>query len=169
MKQRLSRMILASSRGEIAEQQDLFALFNLGLVQSLASGDVTPTEALRLLYNAENCLYVQKHFPEKAAHKIMGHGVQLPDLFDILPAEQAQREFHQELETIRSLSLRILRKSSRMRRKSLAEILAEQRDLPLDWIEEALEDVALVRAIEESESTQSIDREEVYHLLEGQA
>jgi len=162
-------MILARSRGKIAEQQDRFALFNLGLAQWLAGGEVTPTEALELLYNAENCLYVQKHFPDKAARKIMGHGVQLPDLFDILPAEQAQREFCKELEIIRSLSLQILRNSSRMRQNSLAEVLAEHCDLPLDLMEESLEDVALARAIAEGEETESVDREEVLHLLEGQA
>jgi hypothetical protein len=40
----------------------------------------------------------------------MSHGVQLPDLFDCLPAEEAQREFFHELETIRSLSLQLLEK-----------------------------------------------------------
>jgi hypothetical protein len=40
----------------------------------------------------------------------MSHGVQLPDLFDCLPADEAQREFFHELETIRSLCLTILEK-----------------------------------------------------------
>ncbi len=34
----------------------------------------------------------------------MSLGVQLPDLFEWLPAEEAQREFYHELETLRSLS-----------------------------------------------------------------
>jgi hypothetical protein len=38
----------------------------------------------------------------------MSHGVQLPDLFDALPGEQAYREFKHELAKIRSLCLKIL-------------------------------------------------------------
>ena len=40
----------------------------------------------------------------------MSHGVQLPDLFDCLPTEEAQREFLHELEMIRSLCLKLLEK-----------------------------------------------------------
>jgi hypothetical protein len=38
----------------------------------------------------------------------MSRGVQLPDLFDALPAEQAQREFNRELAALRNLSLELL-------------------------------------------------------------
>jgi hypothetical protein len=103
-----SRIFLAVAQGAIAQQQELFALLNLGLVQSLASGVISPTEAVERFYHAENCLYVQKHFRQKAAHTIMSHGVQLPDLFESLPAEEAQREFYRELEVMRSLSLQLL-------------------------------------------------------------
>ena len=40
----------------------------------------------------------------------MSHGVQLPDLYDSLPTEEAQREFLHELEIIRSLCLKLLEK-----------------------------------------------------------
>ena len=103
-----SCIILAATQGAIAQQQELFALLNLGLVQSLASGIMSPTEAVEKFYHAENCLYVRKHFRQKAAHTIMSHGVQLPDLFESLPAEEAQREFYRELEVMRSLSLQLL-------------------------------------------------------------
>ena len=103
-----SRIFLAATQGAIAQQQELFALLNLGLVQSLASGVISPTEAVERFYHAENCLYVQKHLRQKAAHTIMSHGVQLPDLFESLPAEEAQREFYRELEIMRSLSLQLL-------------------------------------------------------------
>ena len=93
------------------QQLEFFALLNLGLVQSLVSGVLSVTEAIQRFYNAENCLYVKKHLRSKAAETIMSHGVQLPDLFDSLPAEEAQREFFQELETIRSLCLDILEKT----------------------------------------------------------
>lgn len=108
--QQSSRIFLAAAKGASAQQQELFALLNLGLVQSLASGVVSPTEAVERFYHAENCLYVQKYFRQKAAHTLMSHGVQLPDLFESLPAEEARREFYHELEIMRSLCLQLLEK-----------------------------------------------------------
>ncbi len=52
---------------------------------------------------------------------------------------------------------------------AVAEVLEEQRDLLHEVVEEALEDVALVRAIEEGESTELIEREAVMNFLEGEA
>lgn len=106
-----SRIVLSATTGNRDQQRELFALLNLGLVQSLASGILSPTEAVERFYHAENCLYVHKNFRQKeAANAIMSHGVQLPDLFECLPAEEARREFYHELETIRSLSLHLLEK-----------------------------------------------------------
>lgn len=105
-----SRIVLSATMGSRAQQRELFALLNLGLVQSLASGVLSPTEAVERFYHAENCLYVQKHFRQKQANTIMSHGVQLPDLFEWLPAEEAQRELYHELETMRSLCLQLLEK-----------------------------------------------------------
>jgi hypothetical protein len=48
---------------------------------------------------------------------------------------------------------------------AVAEVLEERRDLLHRAVEEALEDVALARAIEEGENTELIDREEVFKLL----
>lgn len=94
-----------------SQQLEFFALLNLGLVQSLASGVLSATEAIQRFYNAENCLYVRKHLTDKTADTIMSRGVQLPDLFESLPAEDAQREFFHELETMRSLCLNLLEKT----------------------------------------------------------
>jgi hypothetical protein len=44
------------------------------------------TDALRLFFHVENCLFVRKNLKEKIADQIMSRGVQLPDLFDALPA-----------------------------------------------------------------------------------
>ena len=111
MKQRHPfRIALSASSGSLPEQRELFALVNLGLVQALTSGALSPTEAVERFYHANNCLYVQKHFRQKEASAIMSHGVQLPDLFECLPAEEARREFYHELETIRSLCLKLLEK-----------------------------------------------------------
>ncbi len=38
----------------------------------------------------------------------MGRGVQLPDLFEALPAEQAQRECQRELAAMRAACLKLL-------------------------------------------------------------
>ncbi len=103
-------IVLSDASGSPTQQLELFALLNLGIAQSLASGVLSATEAIQRFYHADNCLYVQKHLRSKEANAIMSHGVQLPDLFDCLPAEEAQREFFHELETIRSLSLQLLEK-----------------------------------------------------------
>jgi len=104
------RIVLSDASGIPAQQLELFALLNLGIVQSLTSGVLSATEAIQRFYHADNCLYVRKHLRSKDANAIMSHGVQLPDLFDCLPAVEAQREFFHELETIRSLCLNLLEK-----------------------------------------------------------
>ena len=104
------RIVLSDASGDLPQQIELFALVNLGLVQSLASGVLSATEAVQHFYNADNCLYVRTHFRNREANAIMSHGVQLPDLFDSLSPEEAQREFCHELETMRSLCLKLLEK-----------------------------------------------------------
>jgi len=91
-----------------AKQLRYFALLNLGMVQSLASGIMSASEAIRLFYNAENCLYVKEHLRNKKADAIMSRGVQLSDLFEVLSAEEASREFFYELEKIRSHCMNLL-------------------------------------------------------------
>ncbi len=94
----------------LTQQLELFALLNLGMVQSLASGMLSATDAIKRFYHVDNCLYVRKHLRNREANAVMSHGVQLPDLFDSLSAEEAQREFFHELETMRSLCLKLLEK-----------------------------------------------------------
>jgi hypothetical protein len=100
---KLSKVLNDSNR-----RLGFFALLNLGIVEMLANGAWSSADAIRLFFNAENCLYVRKRFKDQVADKIMSHGVQLTDLFDVLPAKQAQQEFQRELGSIRSLSLRLL-------------------------------------------------------------
>jgi hypothetical protein len=52
---------------------------------------------------------------------------------------------------------------------ALVEVLEERQDLLQEVIAQALEDMALTRAIEEGESSELIKREEVFNLLEGRA
>jgi hypothetical protein len=102
------KTLLAASGGTRAQQLVFLALLTLGMLESLANGLLSATDALRVFFHAEHCLFVRKHLCEKLADAIMSHGVQLPDLFEVLPPEEAHREFQRELATIRSLCLKLL-------------------------------------------------------------
>jgi hypothetical protein len=109
MTNNMSLDTLLPTPGRPREQQlALFALLNLGMIESLANGVVSAADALQLFFNADNCLFVRKQLRNKTADEIMSHGVQLPDLFDALPTEEAHREFQRELATMRTLCLRLL-------------------------------------------------------------
>ncbi|MGH7456517.1 MAG: hypothetical protein ACRENG_34535 [bacterium] len=102
------RIVLSEISRDLTQQLRYFALLNLGIVQSLASGVMSSSEALQFFYNAENCLYVREHFRNNKANAIMSHGVQLPDLFEVLSVAEASREFFHELEKMRSLCTSLL-------------------------------------------------------------
>ena len=50
---------------------------------------------------------------------------------------------------------------------ALVEALEENRDLVQDIVEEAMEDIALARAIEQGLGSESVSRDEVFTVLEG--
>jgi hypothetical protein len=102
------RALLAASNESSSQQLTLFALLTLGVLESLAHGLLSATDALRAFFHAENCLFVRKHLRDKTADAVMSHGVQLPDLFEALPTAEAQREFQRELATMRALCLKLL-------------------------------------------------------------
>jgi len=54
-------------------------------------------------------------------------------------------------------------------KKALIEVLEERKTLFYELIAEVLEDIALVRAIKEGETTESVSRAEVFSILEGKA
>ncbi len=89
-------------------------MLNLGIVESLANGLMSATDAVRLFFHADNCLFVHKHLRDKMADEIMSRGIQLPDLFEALPTDEAQREFQHELTSIRTLCLKLLEKKHRV-------------------------------------------------------
>jgi hypothetical protein len=103
----LDALISAASQHRAARLA-IFAVVNLGFVELLANGLMSAAEAVRRFYNVENCLFVRKVLKDKTADRVMSHGVQLPDLFDVLPSEEAQREFLHELATMKSLCLELL-------------------------------------------------------------
>ena len=91
-----------------AEQIRVFALINLGLIESLANGSISATEAVKRFYVSDNCLFVRKILKDKTADQVMSHGVQLPDLFDSLPVEEARRKFLHELAIMKGLCLQLM-------------------------------------------------------------
>lgn len=49
---------------------------------------------------------------------------------------------------------------------ALVEVLEERRDLVSGLVEEAIEDILLVRAIQEGEETPTVHRDEIFSILE---
>jgi hypothetical protein len=108
MKDRINLQTLLSQTSSSHQQVASFALLCLGIIESLTSGLLSASDALRLFFHAENCLFVRRHLKEKIADQIMSYGVQLPDLFDALSAEEAQQEFQRELTRMHSLCLKLI-------------------------------------------------------------
>ena len=102
------KTILSSGQETESQYLAIFALLNLGVLESLANGTLSAINALKIFFHAENCLFVKKVLRNANADKIMSHGVQLADLFEVLPPLEAQREFLRELSTIRVLCLSLL-------------------------------------------------------------
>ncbi len=108
MNKRVDMHALLSQATDEDQKVASFALLSLGVIESLVGGAITATRAVHLFFHADNCLFVKEQLREKAADEIMSRGVQLPDIFDALSAEQAQQEFQRELSTIRLLCLTLL-------------------------------------------------------------
>ena len=51
---------------------------------------------------------------------------------------------------------------------AIIEILQEQKEVFTDIIVEAMEDIALVKAIEEGENTETVSREAIFKILSQQ-
>lgn len=102
------KTVLSEVGGASERQLALFALLNLGLVESLTSGSFSAADVVQIFFNAENCLFVRQQLRNRIADEVMSHGTQLSDLFDALPAKEAQREFQRELAAMRSLCLTLL-------------------------------------------------------------
>jgi hypothetical protein len=72
---------------------------------------------------------------------------------------------HPLLKVIMSASLVDEERLKELLKAAIVEVLEEGRDLVLDLFEEALEDVALVRAMEEGESSSVVSHEEVFRFI----
>jgi len=100
--------ILSEQGGESPDRLAVLALLTLGLIESLANGLLGATDAVRSFFHADNCLFVRRQLRHKLADEIMSRGSQLPDLFEALPIEEAQREFQHELAAMRTLCFQLL-------------------------------------------------------------
>lgn len=54
-------------------------------------------------------------------------------------------------------------------KQAIIEVMEERRDLIRDAVEEALEEIALSRAIAEGETSATVSREDVFKLFESAA
>ncbi len=54
-------------------------------------------------------------------------------------------------------------------KEALIETLEERKNLFYDLIAEAIEDIALIRAIQDGEGTGTVSKKEIFNILEGQA
>lgn len=58
-------------------------------------------------------------------------------------------------------------KLKQMLKSAVAEVFEERREFVKEIIEEAIEDIALARAIDEGVSTEMVDRDAVFKVLES--
>lgn len=68
MHHRMSLNAILPATGEMQTRQlALFALLHLGVIESLANGLLSATEAQQVFFHAENCLFVRKQLRDKIA------------------------------------------------------------------------------------------------------
>ena len=111
--------LLRASAGTNRQAIETFSVLNLGLIESLRSGTINANECVARFYNAANCSYVRRKIKNPICDEIMSRGVQLPDLFDILPPSAARRQFSKELNAMGQLCLKLLRTVQRKRNSGL--------------------------------------------------
>ena len=60
-------------------------------------------------------------------------------------------------------------KLKQLLKEALIETIEEKRNIFHDLIVDAVEDIAILRAIQEGEHTETVSKQEVFNILEGQA
>jgi hypothetical protein len=58
-------------------------------------------------------------------------------------------------------------KLKEMLKSAVAEVLEERREFVKEIVEEAMEDIALARAIDEGAQTEMVERDAVFRVLDG--
>ena len=54
-------------------------------------------------------------------------------------------------------------------KQAIIEAIEEKKDVVHDLLVDAMEDIAMIRAIQEGENTDSVGKKEIFDILEGQA
>jgi hypothetical protein len=54
-------------------------------------------------------------------------------------------------------------------KQAIIEAMEEKKDLVHDLLVEAMEDLGMIRAIEQGEDSETVSRDEVFNLLKGKA
>lgn len=54
-------------------------------------------------------------------------------------------------------------------KQAIIEAMEEKKDLVHDLLVEAMEDLGMIRAIQQGEETETVSRDEVFNLLKGSA
>jgi hypothetical protein len=75
--------------GMTKREMVLFALIVLGSVEAIINELLSASDAVTILFNVENCLYIKKRLHNETSGEIMSSGVRLPDLFDALPTQES--------------------------------------------------------------------------------
>jgi len=60
-------------------------------------------------------------------------------------------------------------KLKQLLKEALIETIEEKRNVFHDLIVDAVEDIAILRAIQEEEHTETVSKQEIFNILEGQA
>jgi len=79
-----------------------------------------------------------------------------------------RRNYSTNLEEIMKETLIEEGRIRRLFKEALAETLEEKKDLFYNLLVEVIEDIAMVRAIQEGENTEPVSRQEIFKLLETQ-
>lgn len=104
------RLHLEHILGGLDKPQKLavFAALNLAMVQSIHSKGSGLGEVTAGFYNSTNGLYVKRSLRNKDAEELMSRGVQLADLFEVLPRRQAEAELKRERNAMRIICYKLL-------------------------------------------------------------
>jgi hypothetical protein len=86
----------------------VFAALNLAMVQSIDRKGASLGDVTAGFYNGSNCLYVKRSLRQKDADELMSRGVQLADLFEVLPRRQAEAELKREKDAMRAICYKLL-------------------------------------------------------------
>ncbi len=52
-------------------------------------------------------------------------------------------------------------------KQAIIETIEEKKDIVHDLLMEVMDDLAMIRAIEEGENTDTVDREKIFNILDG--